>query len=212
MGYRTYIAIADKEKIDALHDCQTEEEVVKVYQKYGWKISDYGEDGLFCPVYKIDIIDEHEFGKYYSNEELDSHSQPVYTSDELQEAYADYNFKFGGAQMLLDAIEDYRRMTEEYYTNLFNNTTGWAYKDAKMLSLSDEEKKENHYNMLLHAIKDKMEDWGENTRRFGLFPYNLEKDSKDIVSSWDREYAIFEFVRMYKSFDPDKHYCIYYGW
>ena len=62
--------------------------------------------------------------------------------------------------------------------------------------------------MVTH-IKSMGQEWG-----VGLFdhmrPYDLEGDS--LVTSWKYEYAVFELVRIYKTFDWKKNVMIYYGW
>lgn len=44
-----------------------------------------------------------------------------------------------------------------------------------------------------------------------LTPYNL-KNGDNITTSWKYEYAIFELVRIYKSFDWKRNVMIYYGY
>ena len=43
-------------------------------------------------------------------------------------------------------------------------------------------------------------------------PYNLKEDNSEIVSSWRYEYAIFEMVRLFKTFDWENNYLLFYGW
>lgn len=50
--------------------------------------------------------------------------------------------------------------------------------------------------------------------QFGLLPYYLdqEKTDGDIVSSWQKEYGIFNLVHIYRFFDWENDYLIYSGW
>jgi hypothetical protein len=44
-----------------------------------------------------------------------------------------------------------------------------------------------------------------------LTPYNLNEDLPQITDSWKYEYAIFELVHIYKTFDWNKNIMVYYG-
>lgn len=49
---------------------------------------------------------------------------------------------------------------------------------------------------------------------FGINPYYLDETKKDgaIVKSWKMEYAIFNLVHIYQTFDFENNYLIYSGW
>lgn len=211
MGYRTYIAIVDKNIIDDLHNCKTEEDAISVYNKYNGKVENW-DDESYCPVYGLPYKEVKEFGSDYFVDDIFNHSQEIYTTDELKEKYQDSDFRFGSSQLLLDAIEDYRQRTEDYYNSLFENTASTSWGNYKLTKMSDEERKEHHYNRLLSFVDDKRKEWGEITRSWNLFPYDLKKETNSIISSWDREYAVFELVRLYKLMDDEKFYCVFYGW
>ena len=67
------------------------------------------------------------------------------------------------------------------------------------------------------VIKDHLRaysaEWGIAKTKFKLTPYILG-DSKpgSIVSSWFKEYAIFNLVHILHTFDWDNDYLIYSGW
>jgi hypothetical protein len=44
-----------------------------------------------------------------------------------------------------------------------------------------------------------------------MTPYDLNRDD-EVTTSWKYEYAIFELVRIYKTFDWKKNVMIYYGY
>ena len=44
------------------------------------------------------------------------------------------------------------------------------------------------------------------------YPYNIEDDTERIVNSWLYEYSAFELTRLYKTFDWDNNYLLFYGW
>ncbi len=60
------------------------------------------------------------------------------------------------------------------------------------------------YNIIKYA-KNNLFEWTQ------LEPYNLEEGNK-VTTSWKYEYAIFELVRIYKTFDWEKEIMVYYGY
>jgi hypothetical protein len=44
------------------------------------------------------------------------------------------------------------------------------------------------------------------------YPYDIDEDSDGIVQSGLYEYAIFELVYIYKTFDWENNYLLFYGW
>lgn len=59
-------------------------------------------------------------------------------------------------------------------------------------------------------LRGKAEEWSGKYIR----PYYLDEDNTDgeIVSSWKIEYAIFNLVYIYRTFDWKNDYLIYSGW
>jgi len=95
----------------------------------------------------------------------------------------DCEFIIASKEFLESIIEDYKKYIINFYTNIQNNS---------------EEKKEYYF-------KNKITEW------VTLNPYNLDLDNDTIVDSWKYEYAIFELVRIYKTFDWKNYLLIYSG-
>lgn len=106
-----------------------------------------------------------------------------------------------------------------YYTGEENHDTFWSLIDGEkdFLNFINWEKKSvyEYYLKLSSSFDEKkfisyftgrMFDWNEDTT------YNLDKNSKVIVDSTEREYAIFEHVRLYKEFDFNNNYLVFYGY
>ena len=59
-------------------------------------------------------------------------------------------------------------------------------------------------------INSKAREWGNKF----LNPYYLDEETTDgaIVKSWEYEYAIFNLVYIYRTFDWENDYLIYSAW
>jgi len=78
------------------------------------------------------------------------------------------------------------------------------------LSLMTNEQQTGFFNMIEH-VRSMAQEWGimsflGDARR----PYNLDRNST-VSDSWKYEYAQFELVNIYKSFDWENNIMIYYG-
>jgi hypothetical protein len=58
---------------------------------------------------------------------------------------------------------------------------------------------------LFHHVHGNSIEWLQMT------PYDLESGD-EVTTSWKYEYAIFELVRIYKTFDWENDIMIYYGY
>lgn len=142
----------------------------------------YG-DGECVGVYEL-VEELYNFGKYY---EVDTTKlNHFFAKPELQEAFSDYDFWVADKQLLLDIIEKERKAIEEWYA----------------------ENKTKTLEELIAIQESRRREW---TTDYCL-PYNLDLDKPQVVGSWQREYVLFELVRIYKTFDWDNDLLVYYGW
>lgn len=75
----------------------------------------------------------------------------------------------------------------------------------------------NHYERLCQGKEDIQRFLASRAREWCskfLDPYYLDQEHTDgeIVASWQYEYAIFNLVYIYRTFDWDNDYLIYSGW
>lgn len=211
MSYRTYIALIDKKKLNKLRKCNSMEDVKNVFDLYGWKYYSDDEDYINCPIYNIEYLAEHEFGadyfcdKYY--EDFDKAKKRIFKNKEVDENYQEYNFEYGGIDLIEFAIKDYKERIHQWFENLASpNKSRHNY---EIVGKTEEELKELHYQKMLMEVKNKASEW---SGEWGILPYNENKDDDCCVRSWLYEYQIFDLVRLYKMFDPKKHYVVFYGW
>ena len=164
-------------------NCKIFDDYVPIYD-YGKELYDFGSD-LFC------------------YESVYEPAEKFFKSQELQNRYQDYDVRICTKDMLKSIIESYRTHIIEMYTHLKENTTFWEYENEQISKMSEGEKKEYHYQMLLKHIGDHLWNW-----KFGTFNYDDEK----ITHSWLYEHAIFEILRIYKTFDWENNTMIIMGW
>jgi hypothetical protein len=149
----------------------------------------WDEDEDFSFAYPPEHIQLYELGKHvdFVNEEF----TPFY-SFELD----GNDFWIVSKKGLLSIIDKYHESTNNYYQELmrlFND------KDDKF-----ERRISNH-------LLSKTNEWG---KPYGRRPYYLDQENTDgfISGSWDIEYAIFNLVYIYRTFDFEKDLLIYSGW
>jgi len=107
-----------------------------------------------------------------------------------------YDFKLEDQEFLIMTKEGLANIINEYHKSIF-----------EYYSKLDKDNFENH-------IRSKVNEW-DVEKPFGLKPYRLEEpDDCDgfITGSWKIEYAIFNLVYIYRTFDWDNDYLIYSGW
>lgn len=81
--------------------------------------------------------------------------------------------------------------------NYYSDKIAWLYQALKEKNSIDEYRK---------YVDDYLFEWSRKYK-----PFNLERWD-EVTTSRKYEYAIFEMVRLYKTFDYEKNILIYYGW
>lgn len=207
MGYRNYIGILPKEQFDELAACKTIHEKKSVYDKYNWKYDD-DDDEIYLPAYKIGYKNIYELGKYFNESPFYSLLKEVYDKD--SELYDhDGEFMYGGDDAFKQLIDCYRTHIVNYFSDLMKAAPDDEYFDFGSVSyykLSENEKYKWRESRVLNALDYKVQTWSK------FVPYNMRKGNEKVISSFEYEYAIFELVRMYKLFDPEKDVLIFYGY
>jgi len=146
------------------------------------KYGDKGED--FVSVYQL-VKELHGFGKYYNVDT--SKYNPFFAKKEIQDYFSnDHDFWIVDKDFLLGIIEKERKEMAEWYKECESKT----------------------YEELLFQIKKLAKEWSGEY----YLPYNLDLSKPHLVDSWQRDYAIFDLIRIYKSFDFENNLLVYYGW
>lgn len=171
----------------------------------------------------------YEFGKYTDFEPPKGSLKTFFKNKELNKYYTDdHDFNIVTPEFLAYIIDSYKKIVEDYYnkmmtpffgkkverydrdnpTNFLNSVkVEYNYPNNKYnfdFSLITQEEQNALWEMIDHVRIMRME-WAL------MKPYDLT-NGDEVTTSWKYEYAIFELVRIYKTFDWKKNVMIYYGY
>jgi hypothetical protein len=183
MGYRTYLAVVNKEKAAAYRNHTPD----MYLDKDGYLPDD--DDGESTAFYQFvsERFDRKDEFCVSGLDIPDNSGEPFFVNQETQAIFEHYNPRVVGKEECLLAIELMRQFVLNYYKNAM---------DAGP----------DHWQAVVH---DKIQTW---EAPYKITPYNLNIKSKDIVGAMITEYEIFDMVRMYKSIDWEHDMVIFYGW
>ena len=212
MGYRNYIAPISIEEHDKIKDF-TKEQLLKYKGE--------PEDG-YVGVYDVPEDDIYSLGKY--TEQFDKKLfSPVFTNWELQESMEEeHDFYLVDKEFLKAVIQRYQDNVAKYYSTMlmdrrnseFLNSIKSEYKDQvgggieKNYSFDFSKITQDEINKIRNMVEHIHDMTGEWQNEY-LF--DLDQGDK-ITRSWKYEYAVFELIRIYKTFDWTKNRMIYYGY
>jgi len=130
-----------------------------------------------------------ELGKYFDQPE---HLEQFYTFDIYEEAESEFSILSKEGLAIIIAM---------YHDNI-----AMMYEEAG----ESTEKACDH-------IKGKIRTWSKHSySKFGMLPYYLDQPLNEcdgfLVNSWKYEYALFNLVYIYRSFDWENDYLIYSAW
>lgn len=193
MGYRQYLYEVDKNLVEEIRNCKTEEDYISVCRKFNVEVNDD-----YVPINHLGK-EIYEFGKYYENShELHKHGNSLFSSEELNEEYEDYGAIILEKSGLICAIEWQRDRIIKIYEDLLREK-----------SINEFDKRSQFDRMTEHITSHLK--WWKNPYG-GFTAYNLDEKCENIVESWLYEHSIFDLVRIYKSFDWENKCLIFAGW
>ncbi len=205
MGYRHYLYAIPKEQVAEIQACQTNKDCIDFAERYGYKVDrDCCDDGSywFAPYGVGKEI--YELGKYSEiGFKLESERPSLFTSDELKERYSDYGFA-------LLTKDDFRAVIEAYRQKIIDWLKSLLEPEDDPIIPSKLSKEERKRLAIEHSIEDKLDSW--SGKYFGISPIDLDESRERIIGDWSYEYAIFELVRVYKSFDWENNDLVLVGW
>lgn len=220
MGYRTYIGTMPKREYNKIKS-MTKEQLV---EHYNLKVDDDGYIGINVTKFGKEL---YEFGSYTDFNPPKKSLKTFFKNKDLNSYFIEeHDFNIATKEFLAYIIEIYRKRISDYYNDMItpffgaknNNSyskthdflnsihTEYGYKENKITfdftKITQEE--QNALYKIIEHVKSMRPEWTH------LTPYNLE-NGDNITTSWKYEYAIFELVRIYKSFDWKRNVMIYYG-
>lgn len=222
MGYRTYIAAMPKREYNKIKS-MTEDELVKFYN------ITYEDDGSgwYKGAYEYGKV-LHEFGKYDGFNPPKTSMKHFFKKPELKKIYSDANFYTVTPEFLEYVIETYKQRVINYYNDMLTPFFGYDYENNYTKRNPSEFlntiKTEYNYPTNKHIFDFSKITQEEQNALFKILehmysmrsewtyltPYNLNKGD-EVTNSWKYEYAIFDLVRIYKTFDWKRNIMFYYG-
>jgi hypothetical protein len=222
MGYRTYIGFIPKREYNKIKSLTIEQ-----LNNYYNIVSD--EDGLeHKSVYEI-VEQLYNFGKYTDFQPPKTSYKSFFKKKCTKLAYKEYDFEVITKEYLAYLIDYYSNKVKGYYSemlepflnekdkvksSLFENATHRYNKDydreiiGNFNNLTEDENVQ--IMKMFEHIKLMSYEW--NHPWFpDKKPYDLTNGDK-ITTSDKYEYAVFELVRIYKSFDWKRNQLVFYGW
>ena len=199
MGYRNYIASIPREEYNKIKNFTKEE-------LYKYKNEPMDEMG-YVGVYDIANTSLYGLGKYV-DEFPKKFFKPVFTNKELQNSFTEeHDFYLVGKKFLEGVLNMYGLKVKDYYNEMLKD----CLTDEKYPKLKDPNEIPSQviFKILKHVESMSFE-WG-CSKFSDLMPYDLKKGDA-ITTSWKYEYAQFELVRIYKTFDWKNNVLIYYGY
>lgn len=221
MGYRNYIASITKKEYDKIKNFTKEQ----LFEYKGKSLEDE-----YVGVYEIGDKDHYGLGKY-----VDSFDKklfkPVFLNKELQDYYLqEHDLYIVGKEFMRVVINRYAEEIKAYYKELtapffngnkcvsdFLNSVKTEYgsvDDTYTFDMSKITKDEQTTMFLIiDHLRTMATEWGVCTNEAfeGRKPYDLDK-GEEVTTSWKYEYAQFELVRIYKTFDWENNLMLYYGY
>lgn len=200
MGYRHYLYAVPKKQTEEIRACKTTKDWIDFAKCHAYQYDEcYGR----LSPYKVGK-ELYELGKHSEIAfKLESERPSLFTSEELKERYSDYGFALLTKDDFKAIIEAYRQKIVDWLQSLLNP------EDYPIIP-SKLPKEERKHLTIEHEIQDKIDSW--SGRYFGILPIDLDESTERVTGSWLYEYAIFELVRLYKTFDWGNDDLVLVGW
>jgi hypothetical protein len=210
MGYRNYLGSLPKREYNKIKSMTLKE--LYEFKNEEWSDDPYDKPG-HVGVYDVAYNQHYELGKYIDSFDK-KFFKPVFKNKETQSYFTgDHDFYIVQKEFVEELIKYYTGLIQKYYKDMLDPFFEGTESRAGFMKTQDtpltEEEMSGVYRIIDHVRSMAME-WGVAGWFKDMLPYKL--DSEDLVSSWKYEYAIFNLINLYKTFDWKKNVMIYYGY
>lgn len=213
MGFNNYIGKISKERYGELNEMTLEQLKTHLGEEHDRSV-------LFSTIYE-EVKMVYEFGKYFDR--IDGEYKPFFKNESIWEIvkFDDAELFVVSKQFLADMITHYRTKVSTFYNNSVPDRAELNSLLAKFKRTYDdvtdeishelkdgEELTKEELTIMVNSIKhmnDVKLEW-----TFDFLPFDLGKGPA-VTNSSKYEYAIFELVRIYKTFDWTNDLLLYYG-
>jgi hypothetical protein len=228
MGYRTYIGFITKREYNKIKSLD-----VKQFKEYFNLVDedheDFDDNHDKISNYKI-VESLYNFGKYTDFEPPKKSHKPFFKKCVMKEYYEEYDFEIVTKEYLEYLIEYYSNKVRKIYSNMLepffdedDRDTSTLFKDTKHRYSKEDYEYETIGNFsdltedqnvqiikMFKHVKSMNDEW--NSSCFpNKRPYSLNGGT-EVTTSWKYEYAVFELVNIYKTFDWKRNQMVFYGW
>jgi hypothetical protein len=226
MGYRTYIASMPKKEYNKIKSMNKDQ----LIEHYKIERLDYEIEEGYIGMGVYDFGKPlYEFGKCTDFEPPKGSLKTFFKNKDLNKYYTDeHDFNIVTPEFLAYIIDSYKRIVADYYNDMMSPFLGkqdsfrdrakptdflnsvqteYGYPNSKHtfdFSLITQEEQNALWKIIDH-LKTMRTEWT------AMIPYHLTEGNQ-VTTSWKYEYAIFELVRIYKTFDWKKNVMLYYGY
>jgi hypothetical protein len=225
MGYRTYIGTMPKREYNKIKS-MTREQLVEHYNLKNEQDEDDNYIGMGVYDFGKPL---YEFGKYTEFEPPKGSQKTFFKNKELNKKFTvDHDFAIVTPEFLEYIIDSYKKRVEDYYNKMmvpfFGEKEERYHRDEPSDFLNSVKVEYNYPNNKYEFDFSKITQEEQNalwdiidhvrTMRFEWAqtkPYDLT-EGDEVTTSWKYEYAIFELIRIYKTFDWKKNVMVYYGY
>jgi len=231
MGYRTYIGTLSKKEYNKIKS-MCREQLIKHYNKE----NEVEEDEYYFGMGVYDFGESlYEFGKYTDFEPPKKSTSTFFKNKELNKYFTEENdFCIVNPEFLEYLIEYYSQKVRNYYSEMLNPfiesvdefgrekhkdflnsiQTKYGYPNDKhtfdFSKITDEE--QSALFKIIEHIRSMSQEWGINSFLDTNRPYRLKQNSNQVSKSCKYEYAIFELVNIYNTFDWKRNMMYFYGY
>lgn len=232
MGYRAYIGTLPKREYNKIKSLTTEQ----LIEFYKIEREDYEIEDGYIGMGVYDFGTElYEFGKYTDFEPPKKSTSTFFKNKELNKYFTEeHDFCIVKPEFLEHLIEYYAQKVRLFYSEMLNPfiesvdeygrekhkdflnsiNTEYSYPNNKhtfdFSKITDEE--QTALFKIVEHIRSMSREWGVNFIRDTYRPYRLEQNSNSVSNSCKYEYAIFQLVNIYNTFDWKKNVMYFYGY
>lgn len=212
MGYRNYLGSLPKKEYNKIKSMTIQE--LYAYKELKWNDNPDEREDWIGP-YSISAKTEYELGKYVDQFPKEFFKS-VFKKKETQRYFTEeHEFYLVEKKFVEHLINYYSEKVGSIYKNLldpFFDDKGKSLPEfMKDKSIPLSEKDLASVFLVIDHVKSMGIEWGVKFPWLENKPYSLDPE-RELVSSWKYEYAIFNLVNLYRTFDWKRNIMIYYGY
>jgi len=211
MGYRNYLGSLPKKEYNKIKRMTLKE--LYEFKNEEWSDDPYDKPG-YVGVYDVAYNRHYELGKYVDKFDK-KFFKTVFKNKETQKHFTEeHDFYLVDKEFVEELIRYYTEKIRTYYRNMLEPFFEGSESKAGFMKTKETpitvEEMGGIFELIDHVRSMAME-WGVTGWVDDSTPFDLNYD-RELVSSWKYEYAIFNLVNLYKTFDWKRNVMIYYGY